>query len=118
MSAADKRAKGPAPTHMKRPHHHHLVREAAPRNWSKADRGAVYHAQNLARKHKLDVDRDPRNFVWAENGRGAHTRENARFIRDVLSKADKKGKFFEALEALGNNASDSKFLRSIDIDKL
>jgi hypothetical protein len=91
------------------------VREAAPRNWSKADRGAVYHAQTLARKHKLDVDRDPRNFVWAENGRGAHTRENARFIRDVLVDGDKKGKFFEALNALGRNASDTDFLRPINL---
>jgi len=112
LSSKDKKAMGPRPQGMKNPHRHHIVREMAPENWSKKDRGAIYHAQNLAKKHGLDVNRDPRNFVWAQNGGGAHTKETAHYIRDQLVKAEKTGGkegFFNELKKLGKGASEGMF---------
>ena len=118
LSKADVDAMGPAPAGMYKPHLHHLIREMAPKNWGKAARGAIHHVQNLAKKYGIDVDRDPKNFVWASNGKGAHTKATAEHIRKVLTAADKKGKFWEALEELGRNANRGRFREPINIDNL
>ncbi|EMS8291115.1 RHS repeat-associated core domain-containing protein [Salmonella enterica] len=92
ISSADKLAMGPAPDKMKNPHMHHIVREMAPKNWSKKDRGAIYHVQNLAKKYGMtDLNRDPRNFYWARNGGGAYTKKTTHYIRDQLATASKVG---------------------------
>ncbi len=114
MSAKDKKAMGPAPKGMTNPHRHHIVREMAPKGWSKKDRGAIHHVQNLAKKFGMDVNRDPRNFVWAQNGGGAHTQKTAQSIRDRLSQAAKTGGkegFFRELERLGKDATIGIFNR-------
>lgn len=103
MSAADKRAMGPAPAHMDNPHMHHIIREMAPIKWSPAARQYILDAQALAKKYGIDVNTDPRNFVWAENGKGAHTIKAAKYVIDKLREADMRGEeaFFEALQKLG-----------------
>jgi RHS repeat-associated protein len=118
MSAANVRAMGPAPAGMKNPHLHHIIREMAPRNWSKAARGAVHHVQNLARKYGIDVNRDPRNFTWAQNGGGAHTQRTAQYIRNQLAAADKAATqagnpqiFFDKMAQIGRDASNGIFRR-------
>jgi RHS repeat-associated protein len=118
MSAADKRAMGPAPTGMRNPHRHHVIREMAPKNWSKADRGAIHHVQNLARKYGIDFNRDPRNFTWAQNGGGAHSRATAHYVRNQLAAADRAATqagnpqiFFDRVAQIGRDASNGIFRR-------
>lgn len=108
-------AMGPAPDKMKNLHMHHIVREMAPKNWSKKDRGAIYHVQNLAKKYGMtDLNRDPRNFYWARNGGGAHTKKTAHYIRDQLAAASKVGGkdgFFDNIRELGLDAEQGIFNR-------
>ncbi|MGL4234036.1 MAG: RHS repeat-associated core domain-containing protein, partial [Casimicrobium sp.] len=118
MSAANVRAMGPAPSGMRNPHLHHIIREMAPKNWSKSARGAIHHVQNLARKYGIDVNRDPRNFTWAQNGGGAHTRATAQYIRTQLAAADKAATqagnpqiFFDKMAQIGRDASNGIFRR-------
>jgi RHS repeat-associated protein len=111
MSAADKRAMGKPPPGMINPHRHHVMREMAPKGWSKADRGAIHHVQNLAKKFGIDINRDPRNFTWAQNGGGAHTTRAAAAVRDRLVPAARQGlAAFEAeLAKLRIEMSQGKF---------
>ena len=111
LSAADKRKMGPKPAGMKDPHRHHIVREMAPKNWSKAERGPIHHAQNLAKKFGMDVNKSLKNFTWAQNGGGAHTKQAAAHVRNVLVPAAKQGAaaFEKALAELGKQMSDGKF---------
>jgi RHS repeat-associated protein len=111
MSAADKRAMGKPPPGMINPHRHHLMREMAPKGWSKAERGPIYHVQNLAKKFGIDINRDPRNFTWAQNGGGAHTQRAAAAVRDRLVPAARQGlAAFEAeLAKLRIEMSQGKF---------
>jgi len=100
LSAADKKALGGPPKDMKNPHRYHIARESAPGNWSKFARGTIYHAQNILKKHDIDINKDLRNFTWAENGGGAHSKCAAAHVRDVLAKADKTGGKPEVEKAL------------------
>ena len=111
LSAADKRKMGPAPAGMVNPHRHHIIREMAPKNWTKAERGPIHHAQNLAKKFGIDVNKSLKNFTWAQNGGGAHTKQAAAHVRDVLVPAAKQGKvaFEKALSELGKQMRDGEF---------
>ena len=111
LSAADKRKMGPAPAGMVNPHRHHIIREMAPKNWTKAERGPIHHAQNLAKKFGIDVNKSLKNFTWAQNGGGAHTKQAAAHVRDVLVPAAKQGKaaFERALADLGKKMSRGEF---------
>lgn len=104
-----------APDKMKNLHMHHIVREMAPKNWSKKDRGAIYHVQNLAKKYGMtDLNRDPRNFYWARNGGGAYTKKTIHYIRDQLAAASKVGGkdgFFDNIRELGLDAEQGIFNR-------
>jgi len=91
---------------MKRPHYHHIVRENAPSNWSAKDRGYITGAQDIIKKHGIDLNTDPRNFTIAENGAGAHTKQAAKNVFEALSKADKASGKAGVTEVLGNLARD------------
>ena len=92
MSAKNKAKMGPAPAHMKKPHMHHGIREMAQKNWSAANRALILDVQKMARKYRIDINKSPLNFVWAENGSGAHTIAAARHVFTKLSAADQLGK--------------------------
>jgi RHS repeat-associated protein len=111
MSAADKKAMGPAPANMTKPHMHHIIREMAPKNWPPAARQYILEAQALAKKYGIDVNADPRNFTWAENGNGAHTQKAAKHVITVLKAADQKGEaaFMRALQTLGTQMRNGQF---------
>jgi hypothetical protein len=102
---------GPAPAGMKNPHRHHIIREMAPKNWTKAERGPIHHVQNLAKKFGIDVNKSLKNFTWAQNGAGAHSRQAAAYVRDVLVPASKQGAaaFDRALSELGRRMSRGEF---------
>jgi RHS repeat-associated protein len=96
LSKKDKNAMGPKPKDMADPHRHHIVRENAPCNWSDSNRRYILASQLMVQKYlktngkKFDINRDPRNFVWAENGCGVHTKDSAKMVYDHLSKARRK----------------------------
>lgn len=93
LSKKDKNAMGPKPKDMADPHRHHIVRENAPCNWSDSNRRYILASQLMVQKYlktngkKFDINRDPRNFVWAENCCGVHTKDSAKMVYDHLSKA-------------------------------
>ena len=85
LSTADKTKLGPAPSDMKKPHYHHVVREKAPKNWKPENKKYVTDAQDILKKYGIDKDKDLRNFVWAENGSGVHTVEKAKEVYQKTS---------------------------------
>ncbi|QOW47003.1 MULTISPECIES: RHS repeat-associated core domain-containing protein [unclassified Acinetobacter] len=93
MCCDDKKALGAPPNNMKSPHMHHIVRENAPANWNDSDRRYITASQMIVKKYlttnggTFDINKDPRNFVWAENGCGVHTQVSAKRVYDVLSLA-------------------------------
>ncbi|POZ55846.1 putative deoxyribonuclease RhsC [Lysinibacillus sphaericus] len=111
LSAADKKTLGPAPTDMVKPHYHHIVREKAPKNWDSVHRKYITDSQDIIKKHGIGLNDDLRNFTWAQNGGGAHTKKAAKFVHDTLVEANKEGKeaVEEALKLLGKNAKRGKF---------
>ncbi|WP_346962724.1 RHS repeat domain-containing protein [Eikenella corrodens] len=90
------------PSDMKHPHKHHIVREKAPANWTPENQKYVTGAQEILKKFlttngkPFDINKDIRNFTWAENGCGVHSIENAKKVYDELSKA-KNGKDAERI---------------------
>lgn len=105
LSKKDKKAMGPKPKDMKYPHRHHIVRENAPCSWSDSNRRYIIVSQLLAQKYikDFDLNKDLRNFVWAENGCGVHSKESAKMVFDKMTQAKrdarKQGKDIgEALE--------------------
>lgn len=111
MSAANKKAKGAAPTNMQNPHMHHIVREAAPSTWKAVNRQHILDSQAIMSKHGIDINTDPRNFTWAQNGGGAHTAKAAKHVADILKEADKLGLpgVEAALRTLGTNMRAGSF---------
>ena len=91
LSAADRRGMGPEPSDMSRPHRHHIVREKAPTKWSTENQKLITEAQDVLGSHNIDVNTDPRNFVWAENGSGVHTIESAKKVHTSIMAAAKDG---------------------------
>jgi len=55
--------------------------------------------------------RQIRNFTWAQNGGGAHTKKAAKYVHDTLVKANKDGKpaVEAALKKLGEEAKKGHF---------
>ncbi|WP_447887116.1 hypothetical protein [Serratia fonticola] len=76
---------------MVKPHRHHIGREKAPKSWSAENRKLITDVQDVLKKHGIDINTDPRNFTWAQNGGGAHTIKAARYTRDVVVGADARG---------------------------
>jgi RHS repeat-associated protein len=72
---------------VKNGHHHHIVREAAPKKWSKKNRDFILKCQDILAKAGIDVNKDPRNFTFAENGGGAHSIETAEHVFNEISKS-------------------------------
>ena len=91
LSTADKTKLGPAPSDMKKPHYHHVVREKAPKNWKPENKKYVTDAQDILKKYGIDKDKDLRNFVWAENGSGVHTVEKAKEVYQKLALSESRG---------------------------
>jgi RHS repeat-associated protein len=87
MTAKDKRAnlKKYSSVGIKKPHHHHVVREKAPKSWSAKDQKYVTDSQDVLKKAGIDINKDPRNFTIAENGGGAHTKEAAKYVHDKVT---------------------------------
>ncbi|MBF8778187.1 RHS domain-containing protein [Pseudomonas fulva] len=73
MSKADRDNMGDAPAGMLNPHRHHVVREAAPRNWKPENRAYILDAQKIMKDLNIDINTDPRNFTWAQNGGRTHS---------------------------------------------
>ncbi|CAM5203469.1 hypothetical protein [Lysinibacillus sphaericus] len=96
---------------MVKPHYHHIVREKAPKNWDSVHRKYITDSQDIIKKHGIGLNDDLRNFTWAQNGGGAHTKKAAKFVHDTLVEANKEGKeaVEEALKLLGKNAKRGKF---------
>ena len=113
LCAADLMAMGKPPPKQNNPHRHHIVREKAPKNWSAMNRKLVTRAQAILKRRGIGLNRDRRNFTWAENGAGAHTVATSRYILCVLQKANAKGQSAveAALKRLGQDARRGIFSR-------
>ena len=78
MSQDDITAKGESPKNMVNPHLHHIVRENAPSTWKNQEAiDAVNHSQQILRDHGIDLNSDPSNFCWAQNGDRNHSQQAA-----------------------------------------
>ncbi len=73
--------------HIKRPHDHHIVREFAPRSWSKKYQDYITKSQDIIKKEGIGLNDDIRNFTRAENGAGAHTKKAAKHVYEQLSQS-------------------------------
>ncbi len=91
LSTSQKRAMGPAPKGMVKPHYHHIVREKAPKSWKAQNQKYITDSQKILAKHKIGLNNDPRNFTWAQNGGGNHSIASAKKVYEVLQKADVGG---------------------------
>lgn len=102
LTIKDKEAMGKSPSDMKNPHRHHIVRENAPKSWKPENQKWITEAQKWLKDVGIDINRDPANFTWAQNGGGNHTIKMAKFIYDFLKpySGDKKA-MIEALTKLG-----------------
>jgi len=112
MSAADKKAMGSAPAGIENPHMHHIVREKAPVKWNVEGRKHINDAQAIMKKYGIDINTDPRNFTWAQNGNGAHTVAAAKNVAATLKAADKNNGLAgveKALRDLGDEMTRGKF---------
>lgn len=111
LSSADKTKMGPAPAGMKNPHRHHKVREKAPKNWSKENKNYITQAQDVLKHYGIDLNKDLRNFTWAQNGGGAHTIKAAKHVWNKIMDAAPHGKgaVEEALAKLGREMRRGRF---------
>ncbi|MEE3664804.1 hypothetical protein V2I52_23285 [Brenneria sp. g21c3] len=107
LSVADKRKMGPAPEGMVKPHRLHIGREKAPKSWSAKNRKLITDVQYVLKKYGIDINTDPRNFTWAQNGGGAHTIKAARHVWNKVMAAAPHGKSAveETLSKLGREMS-------------
>lgn len=75
LSTADKNKLGSTPAGMERPHRHHIVREKTPKNWDSVHGKYINDLQDILKQHNIGLNDDIRNFTWAQNGGGAHTKK-------------------------------------------
>ena len=91
MSKKDRDDMGDAPVGMDKPHRHHVVREAAPRNWKPENRAYILDAQKIMKDLGIDINTDPRNFTWAENGGRTHSVSAAKEVFTRLAEVKHQG---------------------------
>ena len=112
LSAANKKLMGAPPANMKNPHRHHIVREKLPPSWkNKQAIAAVKSTQAILKKYKININTNPANFTWAQNGGGAHTQKAAINVANKLNLANAGGKSAVkvALKELGVEMSRNHF---------
>jgi RHS repeat-associated protein len=106
LSKSDKAAMGTPPQSMPNPHRHHIVREKVPAGWNSVGRQHILDAQAVMTKYGIDINTDPRNFTWAQNGNGAHTYKAAERVAINLKHADQRGGLPAVERALQELADD------------
>jgi hypothetical protein len=93
---------GEPPADIQNPHRHHVVREAAPSNWSSQNQKLITDAQNILNEVGLnDFNSNELNFIWATNGAGNHSVQTARVTLETLKPArGNLGAVLDVLEEL------------------
>jgi RHS repeat-associated protein len=80
--------KASKPTHMDRPHMHHIVMEGKFSHWKPENRKLVEDARDILARNGIDLQGSA-NVVWAENA--GHSVEYARKVLNELQSVDGKG---------------------------
>ena len=85
LNQEDRAAMGSAPDDMTNPHRHHIVRENAPVTWNAESQRHITESQRILREAGIDINRDLRNFTWAQNGARNHSMDAAEHVFNELS---------------------------------
>ena len=91
---------------VKNGHHHHIVREAAPKKWDSKSRDYILKSQARLKLANIDLNSDPRNFTWAQNGGGAHTKDAAKYVWDKIKNS---ANIDQTLQDLADEMHSGKF---------